>query len=110
VRARPRSGEKRGGFGREWRRSEEVERERERLGRRSARGGAARRWEGMGAAPRAEREERRGAEERGWSLRARILGFQLVLFYTIGVRSEPSDWRWMVKNDWAIWAEMAFYG
>ena len=62
----------------------------------------------MGAASRAEREERRGAEERGWSLRARILGFQLVLFYTIGVRSEPSDWRWMVKNDWAIWAEMGF--
>jgi len=30
VRARPRSGEKRGGFGRERRRSEEVERERER--------------------------------------------------------------------------------
>jgi len=30
VRACPRSGEKRGGFGREWRRSEEVERERER--------------------------------------------------------------------------------
>jgi len=76
VRARPRSGEKRGGFGREWRRSEKVEREREReAGPASTGGGAARRWEGMGAAPRAEKEARRGVEERGWSLRARILGF-----------------------------------
>ena len=87
MRARPRSGEKRGGFGREWRRSEEVERERERLGRRSAGGGAARPWEGMGAAPRAEREERRGAEEWGWSLRARILGFQLVLYDRSAIRA-----------------------
>ena len=65
MRARPRSGEKRGGFGREWRRSEEVERERERLGRRSARGGAARRWEGMGAARRrGEGVESEGADSR----------------------------------------------
>ena len=72
----------RGGFGIEWR-SEEVERE----------AGPAQHWrrsctvlrgDGSGAACE-EREERRGAEERGWSLRARILGFQLVLFYTIGV-------------------------
>ena len=57
------------------------------------------RGDGSGAACE-EKEERRGVEERGWSLRARILGFQLVLY----------DRRWMVKNDWAIWAEMAFYG
>jgi len=69
---------KRGGFGREWR-SEKGGFGRE-AGPASTGGGAARRWEGMGAAPRAEREERRGAEERGWSLRARILGFQLLLY------------------------------
>ena len=71
MRARPRSGEKRGGFWREWRRSEEVERERERLGSVALEEelrGAGRGWEW------------RGAEERGWSLRARILGFQLVLY------------------------------
>jgi len=49
VRARPRSGEKRGGFGREWRRSEEVERERG--------------WAGV-----ALEEELRGAG-RGWERR-----------------------------------------
>jgi len=65
VRARPRSGEKRGGFGREWRRSEEVERERERLGWRSTGGGAARRWEGMGVARRrGEGVESEGADSR----------------------------------------------
>ena len=64
MRARPRSGEKRGGFGREWRRSEEVERERE-AGQRSARGGAARRWEGMGVARRrGEGVESEGADSR----------------------------------------------
>ena len=63
MRARPRSGEKRGGFGREWRRSEEVERER--LGRRSVGGGAARRWEGMGVARRrGEGVESEGADSR----------------------------------------------
>ena len=68
----------RGGFGREWRRSEEVERE----------AGPAQRWrrscavlrgDGSGAACE-EREERGGVEDRGWSLRARFLGFQLLLY------------------------------
>jgi len=31
--------------------------------------------------------ERRGAEERGWSLRARILGFQLVLYDRSAIRA-----------------------
>jgi len=57
---------KRGGFGREWRRSEKVEREREReAGPASTGGGAARRWEGMGAASSAGRGTSGAALRRG---------------------------------------------
>jgi len=76
VRARPRSwgreedlGESGGWAGQHWRRSC------------AALGG-----DGSGVEC-GERDERRGAEERGWSLRARILGFQLVLYDRSAIRA-----------------------
>ena len=70
--------------------------------------------DGSGATTAARREEiargwrggKEGAPARGRGSERGEEGLGFCCFYIMGERLEPLDWRWTVKNSWAICVEM----